>query len=264
MCELISGVVELETGRVLFNFINSHSGIEQKHGLKPDTYREFEWTGEDRGYIRVRGCVEGERETVLAAIPWETRAAMVAAHRADWLKTPGNALQLGYIEGPRDDTRAQAMRDGYAGYLARVDKLTSVVIPAGVTTINDCAFQGCAGLTSVVIPAGVTTINDCAFQGCAGLTSVVIPAGMTTIGHYAFEGCAGLTSVVIPAGVTTIGYCAFAGCAGLTSVVIPAGMTTIGHYAFAGCAGLTSVVIPAGVTTIHDRAFAGCVKIIRK
>ena len=67
----------------------------------------------------------------------------------------------------------------------------------------------CTGLTSVTIPASVTSIGDYAFYGCTGLTSVTIPASVTSIGDYAFYGCTGLTSVTIPASVTSIGYCAF-------------------------------------------------------
>jgi hypothetical protein len=136
--------------------------------------------------------------------------------------------------------------------------LTSVSIPAGVTTIGSDAFAGCSGLTSVTIPAGVTTIGSSTFSGCSGLTSVSIPASVTTIGSSAFSGCSGLTSVTIPAGVTTIGSDAFAGCSGLTSVTIPAGVTGIGYSAFYGCSGLTSVTIPASVTGIGSYAFSGC------
>jgi hypothetical protein len=189
MCELISGVVELKTGRVLFNVINSHSGIEEKHGLKPETYREFEWTGEDRGSIRIRCNTNAEHAAVENALKWPRRSKMVAAFRDEWLKTKGNALQLGIIEGPQDDTRKMAISDGDISYRVRVDKCTSVVIPDSVTNIGDCAFDGCTGLTSVVIPDSVTNIGDYAFRGCSGLTSVVIPDSVTNIGDYAFDGC---------------------------------------------------------------------------
>lgn len=60
-------------------------------------------------------------------------------------------------------------------YSERTD-LTEVVIPASVTEIGFCAFDGCSGLTSVVIPASVERIEVGAFDGCSGLTSVEIPA----------------------------------------------------------------------------------------
>ena len=138
-----------------------------------------------------------------------------------------------------------------------------LVIPEGVTTIEDCAFTYCSGLTgNLVIPEGVRTIGHYAFSGCRGLTgNLVIPESMTSIGEWAFNGCSGLTgNLVIPKGVATIEESAFDGCSGLTgNLVIPEGVRTIGNYAFNCCRGLTgNLVIPEGVTTIGDWAFNGC------
>ena len=136
--------------------------------------------------------------------------------------------------------------------------LTSVVIPEGVTSIGDWAFNGCSSLTSVVIPEGVTSINDGAFYKCSSLTSIVIPEGVTYIGREAFRYCSSLTSVVIQEGVTSIGASAFCYCSSLASVVIPESVTSIGTGAFSSCSSLTSIVIPESVTSIGDWAFNCC------
>ena len=136
--------------------------------------------------------------------------------------------------------------------------LTSVVIPDGVTSIGDWAFNGCSSLTSVVIPEGVTSINDGAFYKCSSLTSIVIPEGVTYIGREAFRYCSSLTSVVIQEGVTSIGASAFCYCSSLASVVIPESVTSIGTGAFSSCSSLTSIVIPESVTSIGDWAFNCC------
>ena len=73
----------------------------------------------------------------------------------------------------------------------------------------------------VVIPYGVTSIGDSAFESCPGLASVTIPNSVTSIGELAFF-MSGLTSVTIPDSVTSMGYGAFADCAGLTAVTIVA------------------------------------------
>jgi hypothetical protein len=48
--------------------------------------------------------------------------------------------------------------------------LTQITIPSSVTSIGDCAFNGCRGLTQVSLPSSVTSIADDAFHGCSGLT----------------------------------------------------------------------------------------------
>jgi len=153
--------------------------------------------------------------------------------------------------------------------------LTSITIPASVTSIGDNAFQGCTGLTGITIPASVTSIGNNAFQGCTGLTGITIPANVTSIGSNAFSSCSALasvtfaegfsmsignwfsnltnlTSVTIPASVTSIDNQAFSGCSGLTDITIPTSVTSIGSQAFSGCSGLTDITIPTSVTSIGD------------
>ena len=136
--------------------------------------------------------------------------------------------------------------------------LTSLTLPAGITSIGRSAFVGCSGLTSLNLPAGITSIGSSAFEGCSGLTSLTLPAGITSIGDDAFCGCSGLTSLTLPAGITSIGDDAFWGCSGLTSLPLPATITSIGNCAFYICSGLTSLTLPDGITSIGYSAFEGC------
>ncbi|MBE6363194.1 MAG: hypothetical protein E7054_06025 [Lentisphaerae bacterium] len=140
-------------------------------------------------------------------------------------------------------------------------KIIEAVIPPGVTTIGDRAFDGCEKLTSVTLPDSVTTIGNFAFAHCRGLASVTIPDSVTTIGDSAFSLCLSLTSITIPNSVTKIGNFAFAGCNSLTGITIPDSVTTIGDSAFRDCEKLTSIMIPDSVTTISDMAFDGCEKL---
>ena len=88
-------------------------------------------------------------------------------------------------------------------------KLTSVVIPSGVTEIGGSAFALCNELVSVIIEDGVKSIGGSSFSSCNALLSVKIGNGVTDIGAYAFESCTWLTDVVIGSGVTNIGNHAF-------------------------------------------------------
>ncbi len=159
--------------------------------------------------------------------------------------------------------------------------ITDLIIPDGVTSIGDYAFEGCSGLTSVTIPDSVTSIGNKAFSGCSGLTSVTIPDSVTSIGNKAFSGCSGLTSVTIPDSVTSIGNEAFRSCSSLASVAIGNSVKNIGNYAFeycrnittlnynasvvfnafSSCSNLTLVVLGDNVTNIDTNAFAGCTKL---
>ena len=136
--------------------------------------------------------------------------------------------------------------------------LTSLTLPAGITSIGRSAFVGCSGLTSLTLPAGITSIDSYAFYSCSGLMSLTLPTGITSIGEYAFEGCSGLTSLTLPASITSIGEYAFDKCSGLTSLTLPVGITSISNGAFMGCSGLTSLTLHAGITSIGISAFAYC------
>ena len=209
------------------------------------------------------------------------------------------------------------------------EKITDLVIPDNVTSINKYVFYGCSGLTSVTIPKNVTAIGYSAFEGCTGLTAVhindmaawcnitfdysnpltyapiyqngdkvtdlVIPEGVTRINNYAFYGCTSLTSVSFPNSLTEIGKYAFHGCTGLTTLDIPNSITRLDQWSFDGCPNLktvnihdmaawcnihfmgreanplsyihnlslngenvTNLVIPEGVTSINHYAFSGC------
>ena len=137
-------------------------------------------------------------------------------------------------------------------------KITSVVIEDGVSSIGQFAFYDFIRMTSVSIPNSVTKIGNAAFYGCVSLASLDIPSNVTEIGNGAFYGCDALTSIVIPSGVTIISPVLFFNCTGLTSVTIPDGVTEIGNAAFECCSSLTTITIPSSVTSIGDAAFEWC------
>ena len=105
-------------------------------------------------------------------------------------------------------------------------------------------------MENINIPAGVTTIGECAFQACTSLNSVTFAEGsqLSSIGEGAFYQCMGLTDITIPAGVTTIGESAFWKCDKLESITFE-GRTAPelgGDGVFDGCTALTAIHVPCG------------------
>ena len=70
--------------------------------------------------------------------------------------------------------------------------ITHVIIPHGVTSIDEKAFYHCSRLTSITIPNSVTSIGKQAFYFCTGLTSINIPDDVTRIEESTFEYCRNL------------------------------------------------------------------------
>lgn len=106
------------------------------------------------------------------------------------------------------------------------EEVTSVIIPNGITTINQNAFLGCTGIESVTIPTGVTSINYNSFKGCTGLTSITIPSSVTTIDQGAFQDCSKLKDVTIQ-GSIDVGNNLFSGIAEGGTLIINGNLAPI-------------------------------------
>ena len=137
-------------------------------------------------------------------------------------------------------------------------EVIDLVIPDGVTSVNDVAFMGCSSLVSVKIPNGVTSIGRNAFEGCSNLTAIVIPNSVTSIADGVFGECSSLTTINLPNNISRIGVFAFNKCESLTSIIIPNSVTSIGWSAFYGCSALSSVYISSKLTNIASYAFDRC------
>ena len=94
----------------------------------------------------------------------------------------------------------------------------TVIIPNGVTTIENEAFKDNKSIQKVSIPNSVIAIGSNAFEGCSGLLEVSLPNGLKKIGYMTFSGCNSLESITIPASVDEIMFNAMY-CDGLKEII---------------------------------------------
>ena len=148
---------------------------------------------------------------------------------------------------------------------------TEILIPTTyngmpVVSVEASAFLNNTAITSVVLPDGITSIGENAFNGCESLTSVTFGKNsqLSSIGPGAFNYCYSLESITIPESVTNIGSEAFNYCCDLRSVTFGENsqLTSIGDGAFNWCESLESITIPASVTSIGEWAFVECYRLV--
>ena len=167
-------------------------------------------------------------------------------------------------------------------------RITTVTIPASVTSIESSAFNGCRRLTSITVDG-----NNPNYSSENGILynkekttliavpqtlngTVSIPASVTSImgvGGGTFFNSTGITGIMVDENnlnyssengilydkAKTEAIRAPGGISGTVS--IPTSVTKIGDGAFLGCARLTAVNIPEGVMSIGQHAFGGCTSI---
>ena len=132
-------------------------------------------------------------------------------------------------------------------------------VPASVKVLGDRSFYHSDNLTSLILPDGLTTVEDLALYACQKLQTVYIPSSLTSIGSH-FLGASKVEDVKIPEGVTELGSQFLDGCSALKTLELPSTFTS--HYgAFCtGCTALQSVTCKAAAPPIlQDYDFGGVI-----
>lgn len=136
--------------------------------------------------------------------------------------------------------------------------ITQLVVPSGVTQIQDYALMRCPELTSVVIPSSVTSIGTRALAYCPKLNNVTMSASIAQLPEGLFEACGGLQTLSLEdlSECTEIGPWALADCNGVTTLVLPAATTELAKAALYGASGISTIILPEGLNYIGDVAMA--------
>ena len=168
-----------------------------------------------------------------------------------------------------DHTATVASYDNHTqdGVIDIPDTVTSSGQSYKVTAIGDSAFNPSHTITnvsSVFIPATVTSIGRFAFRCCKFLATVTFAEGsqLKSIGVSAFSGTDSahprFKEIQIPDSVETIGTNAFHNCQDLESITLPASLETIESSAFSSCRKLSEIKLPASLKAIQSYVFDDC------
>ena len=168
-----------------------------------------------------------------------------------------------------------------ASVFENCERLSNVVFEenSNVVSLGEAVFSGCTRITSVSLPATVSTISQGLFAGCTNLVTIAVDEdnpyfsaedgilfdkNQTRLIYYS----ANLRNSVyaLPETVVEVEGNAFNGNVNLQTVIFGSAIRSIGASAFSGCTNLRNVVFvddPAGLTegeglTIGTNAFNGC------
>ncbi len=214
----------------------------------------------------------------------------------DWMYFTSDSLYVGDVVIPSEvvlNGETYTVNEIGTNAFAGSKLMTSLSLPASVTTIGSGSFSLCTALSSISVDTenpvylsdngimynkspisiffvpralkgvvtlldGLTEVSSSAFQSCTLITSVTIPNSVTKICDGAFDKCTSLTEVVVGTGLEVIERNAFSNCSQLEVADFSATkLKSIGHSAFDGCSSLMYAMLGDYLETIGNYAFYG-------
>ena len=185
------------TAQMMADVIYARAGVEiggKTYYSELDDYSVCEYAAYQLGVIP--GCLASDNEDLKAMLrsmlDYGTNAQRYFQYRTDCL---ANEFYLTFGDGIQVPTEGiqyeiQGNTATVTGYAGTDDKLVIAATYQGkpVTAIGKEALKG-GTFTEAVIPAGVTSIGEAAFEDCKALERIEIPETVTTLGNILFQGC---------------------------------------------------------------------------
>lgn len=103
------------------------------------------------------------------------------------------------------------------------DRIETIRIEEGVTTVGNQAFYNFSALTRVELPESLTKIGSSAFAGCVKLPEIRLPSNLQDLAGHALYKCENIKSLTIPAALTEFSPLSVSGCIGLSAFDVAEG-----------------------------------------
>ncbi len=142
-------------------------------------------------------------------------------------------------------------------------KLTSIVIPEGVTEIQNLAFFFCTNLTKIVLPSTLESIGANAINSCYKLESINLQdTDCKKYGNYAISNNLALKELIFPNvedTALTLGYHAMGTLVSLERLEFLGDIDTLNSIG--GLPNLKTLIFHGNVEAIYGNSFMGCTKL---
>ena len=242
---------ELEVGRPIL-FRGADENDEGGHvfvcdGCTTGNYFHFNlgWSGEKDGYYKI------------SALDTEWYELSYFQDMSYGLQPPGETLRTA------NGNEYEVIGDGEVAIKKMKQTVSKFTLPTSVTIegttyavteVGSNAFDGNLTMTELTIPAGITSLNDMAFNNCPNLEKVVLDDSDIPIlmGNDVFYNC-NLTTLHVGRDITT-NWSSFTYKYALTDITIGQQVTRLPKGAFAGCS-ITSITLPPNLKMIGEYAF---------
>ncbi len=177
------------------------------------------------GFSSISGALYNKGGTTLICCPAGTTGQFTLPKTVNFLKRDAFMYNKLTGIGVEDGSSSYVSIDGvlydFGGTVLRAypgGKSGDAVIPDGVITVSEFAFNGCSSIGSVSASGSLKIIDYAAFSN-SSVTSVNFPA-VSLMGRESFNGCKTLDTVNMPS-VTIVPSKAFQGCELLATANLP-------------------------------------------